>query len=83
MTEKKMVKAEERRPEKKFQAKARMKNMVMFLPNMIRLCGNLLTDKRVPVAEKALFAGRSFTRSCRWILFPTFCLLSDRSTTSI
>src|SRR5687767_15033586 len=57
MTETKMAKAENRLPEKKFLAKARMKNMLMFLPNMVRLCGRLLTDKRVPVAEKALFAG--------------------------
>jgi uncharacterized membrane protein YkvA (DUF1232 family) len=28
----------------------------MFLPNMVRLCGNLLIDNRVPIAEKALFA---------------------------
>ena len=29
----------------------------MFLPNMVALCGRLITDKRVPRAEKALFAG--------------------------
>ncbi|HEY0656863.1 MAG TPA: YkvA family protein [Pyrinomonadaceae bacterium] len=57
MTETKMVKAEESRPVRKSQAKARMKNMMMFLPNMVRLCGKLLMDGRVPVAEKALFAG--------------------------
>ncbi|HKR00381.1 MAG TPA: YkvA family protein [Pyrinomonadaceae bacterium] len=34
-----------------------MKNLLMFLPNMIALCGRLLTDGRVPLAEKALFAG--------------------------
>jgi uncharacterized membrane protein YkvA (DUF1232 family) len=38
-------------------AKRRMKNLLMFLPNMIALCGRLLTDARVPRAEKALFAG--------------------------
>jgi uncharacterized membrane protein YkvA (DUF1232 family) len=38
-------------------AKRRMKNLLMFLPNMIALCGRLMTDKRVPGAEKALFAG--------------------------
>ncbi|HEX8843731.1 MAG TPA: YkvA family protein [Pyrinomonadaceae bacterium] len=37
--------------------KRRMKNLLMFLPNMIALCGRLITDKRVPAAEKALFAG--------------------------
>lgn len=36
--------------------KGRMKNFLMFLPNMVRLCGNLLIDNRVPIAEKALFA---------------------------
>lgn len=35
----------------------RMKNLLMFLPNMVALCGRLLFDKRVPRAEKALFAG--------------------------
>jgi uncharacterized membrane protein YkvA (DUF1232 family) len=39
------------------EAKRRMKNLLMFLPNMIALCGRLMTDNRVPRAEKALFAG--------------------------
>jgi uncharacterized membrane protein YkvA (DUF1232 family) len=39
------------------EARRRMKNLLMFLPNMIALCGRLLTDRRVPRAEKALFAG--------------------------
>ena len=39
------------------QLKRRMKNLLMFLPNMIRLCGRLMTDGRVPLADKALFAG--------------------------
>lgn len=34
-----------------------MKNLLMFLPNLVGLCGRLLTDRRVPRAEKALFAG--------------------------
>jgi len=37
--------------------KRRMKNLLMFLPNMISLCGRLLTDRRVPAADKLLFAG--------------------------
>jgi len=41
----------------KLEAKRRMKNLLMFLPNLIALCGRLMVDKRVPVAEKALFAG--------------------------
>jgi uncharacterized membrane protein YkvA (DUF1232 family) len=61
MTETKMVKKENaaavKRGEKKSVAKLRMKNLLMFLPNLVMLCGRLLTDKRVPVAEKVLFAG--------------------------
>jgi uncharacterized membrane protein YkvA (DUF1232 family) len=41
----------------RLEAKRRMKNLLMFLPNMISLCGRLLTDGRVPLTEKALFAG--------------------------
>jgi len=37
--------------------KLRMKNVVMFVPNMVLLCGRLLTDSRVPRTEKALVAG--------------------------
>lgn len=40
----------------KTQIKNRMSNLLMFLPNMVKLLGRLLTDKRVPTAEKALFA---------------------------
>ena len=36
--------------------KGRMKSFLMFLPNMVKLLGNLLMDNRVPIAEKALFA---------------------------
>jgi uncharacterized membrane protein YkvA (DUF1232 family) len=59
MSETKMVKAEQSRPAKvkKSEAKASLKNALMFLPNMVLLCGRLLTDKRVSAAEKALFAG--------------------------
>jgi uncharacterized membrane protein YkvA (DUF1232 family) len=39
------------------QMKDRMKNMLMFLPNMVRLLGKLLADSRVPIVDKALFAG--------------------------
>ena len=35
----------------------RMRNLLLFLPNMVRLLGSLLTDGRVPTADKALFAG--------------------------
>ena len=41
----------------KGQMKDRMSNMLMFLPNMVKLLGKLLTDSRVPTVDKALFAG--------------------------
>jgi uncharacterized membrane protein YkvA (DUF1232 family) len=37
--------------------KGRMRSFLMFLPNMVKLLGRLLTDSRVPTAEKALFVG--------------------------
>jgi uncharacterized membrane protein YkvA (DUF1232 family) len=40
----------------KNELKSRMKGFLMFLPNMLKLLGNLLSDSRVPLAEKALFA---------------------------
>ena len=39
----------------KVAGKGRMKNFLLFLPNMVRLCGGLLMDVRVPITEKALF----------------------------
>lgn len=39
------------------QIKSRLRNLLMFLPNMVRLLGNLLKDSAVPTAEKALFLG--------------------------
>ena len=51
----KVKKPKLKRAEKKL-VKGRLKNSLMFLPNMVRLCGNLLIDNRVPIAEKALFA---------------------------
>lgn len=36
--------------------KDRMTNLLMFLPNMVKLLGRLLTDSRVAMADKALFA---------------------------
>ena len=41
----------------KVQLKSRMKNLLMFLPNMIVLCAKLMVDSRVPRTERALFAG--------------------------
>lgn len=39
----------------KSELKGRMRNFLMFLPNMVLLLGRLLKDIRVPTAEKALF----------------------------
>lgn len=40
---------------KRREARGRMSNFLMFLPNMVKLLGRLLKDARVPAAEKALF----------------------------
>ena len=40
----------------KLKIKSRMKNLLMFLPNMIALCARLMVDSRVPKTERALFA---------------------------
>src|SRR5258708_30294828 len=39
----------------KLELKSRMKNLLMFLPNMVILCCKLMVDKRVPRTERALF----------------------------
>jgi uncharacterized membrane protein YkvA (DUF1232 family) len=41
----------------KAELKSRMKNLLMFLPNMVMLCFKLMIDSRVPRTERALFAG--------------------------
>ncbi len=51
-----MAKREKRQKGEKLQLKSRMRNLLMFLPNMVALCFRLLTDGRVPTAEKTLFA---------------------------
>lgn len=38
-------------------AKRRLKNLLLFIPNMIVLCVRLLADSRVPTIERALVAG--------------------------
>src|SRR3989441_9309515 len=40
----------------KAQLKSRMKNLLMFLPNMVVLCARLMVDSRVPRVERALSA---------------------------
>lgn len=41
----------------KLQFKSRMRNLLMFLPNLVVLCFRLLKDARVSAADKALFVG--------------------------
>jgi uncharacterized membrane protein YkvA (DUF1232 family) len=40
----------------KLKLKSRMKNLLMFLPNIVALSGRLMVDSRVPKTERALFA---------------------------
>jgi len=35
----------------------RMKNLLLFIPNLLLLCGRLLVDPRVPAKERLLVAG--------------------------
>jgi len=37
--------------------KARMKNLLLFIPNLVLLCGKLMVDPRVPTQERVLVAG--------------------------
>jgi uncharacterized membrane protein YkvA (DUF1232 family) len=39
------------------QARRRMRNLLLFIPNLVLLCVRLLSDARVPKTEKALVAG--------------------------
>lgn len=41
----------------KSESKSRLRNALLFLPNMVKLLGRMMTDGRVPAAEKALFIG--------------------------
>jgi uncharacterized membrane protein YkvA (DUF1232 family) len=38
-------------------ARRRLKNLLLFIPNMLLLAGRLLADPRVPATEKALLVG--------------------------
>ncbi|MFN2493902.1 MAG: YkvA family protein [Pyrinomonadaceae bacterium] len=38
-------------------AKRRIKNLLLFIPNMLLLSARLMTDSRVPTTERALLAG--------------------------
>ena len=37
--------------------RSRMKNLLLFIPNLILLCGRLMVDPRVPAKERLLVAG--------------------------
>ena len=37
--------------------RSRMKNLLLFLPNLLVLCARLMVDPRVPVTERVLVAG--------------------------
>jgi uncharacterized membrane protein YkvA (DUF1232 family) len=39
------------------QINSRLKNLLLFIPNMLLLCVRLLADKRVPAVDRALLAG--------------------------
>jgi len=39
------------------QARSRLKNLLLIIPNLLLLCARLLTDSRVPGAERAMVAG--------------------------
>ena len=56
MTKPQMAKIQKPTRKEKSQLKDRMTSFLMFLPNMVKLLGRLLTDSRVPTADKALFA---------------------------
>src|SRR5438874_10874665 len=40
----------------KGELKSRMKNLLMFLPNIVMLCARLIVESRVPRVERGLFA---------------------------
>ena len=39
------------------QVRGRIKNLLLIIPNLLLLCARLLTDSRVPTAERAMVAG--------------------------
>jgi uncharacterized membrane protein YkvA (DUF1232 family) len=39
------------------QLNSRLKNLLLFIPNMLLLCVRLLADPRVPIVDRALVAG--------------------------
>ena len=55
MSETQLAKTDSQKISRK-ESKGRMKNLLMFLPNMFTMLGRLIKDGRVPIAEKTLFA---------------------------
>lgn len=55
MSETQIAKIKSQKISKK-ESKGRMKNLLMFLPNMFTLLGKLIKDNRVSLADKTLFA---------------------------
>lgn len=56
MSRKELTKRESKKISR-IESKGNMKNLLMFLPNMFTMLGRLIKDSRVPLTEKALFAG--------------------------
>ena len=56
MSQRQLTENKEQITKNKSKSKSTMKNLLMFLPNMVKLLGKLLTDRRVPTVDKALFA---------------------------
>ncbi len=56
MSQRQLTKDKGRITKSKSKSKSTLKNLLTFLPNMVKLLGRLLTDRRVPTIDKALFA---------------------------
>ncbi len=56
MSQRQLTKDNGRITKSKSKSKSTLKNLLTFLPNMVKLLGRLLTDRRVPTIDKALFA---------------------------
>ena len=54
MAKTKMVKAAKPTRKEKGEIKDRLKGFLMFLPNMVKMLGKMMTDARVPLPEKIL-----------------------------
>jgi uncharacterized membrane protein YkvA (DUF1232 family) len=61
----------------------RMKDLLLFVPNLIRLLGGLLLDGRVPKIEKLLIAGAILYAISPIDLIPDSFRSSDKLTTHI